>query len=74
MWTVKVEEMRGLSRFSNFSAKLERTPRWLCRVNTALKAQRRDFPGGTVVKNPPVNAWDTGAAAKTQCSQTYINK
>ena len=26
------------------------------------RRQRRDFPGGTVVKNPPVNAGDTGSS------------
>ena len=26
-----------------------------------LKAPRRDFPGGAVVKNPPANAGDTGS-------------
>ena len=27
----------------------------------ALKKLFRDFPGGTVVKNPPANAGDTGS-------------
>ena len=26
-----------------------------------LKTIKRDFPGGTVVKNPPANAGDTGS-------------
>ena len=26
------------------------------------KSQRRDFPGGAVVKNPPANAGDTGSS------------
>ena len=26
------------------------------------KADYRDFPGGTVVKNPPANAGDTGSS------------
>ena len=27
-----------------------------------FKAHLRDFPGGTVVKNPPANAGDTGSS------------
>ena len=26
------------------------------------KKKKRDFPGGAVVKNPPVNAGDTGSS------------
>ena len=26
------------------------------------KLDDRGFPGGTVVKNPPANAWDTGSS------------
>ena len=26
-----------------------------------IKTYKRDFPGGTVVKNPPANAGDTGS-------------
>ena len=28
---------------------------------TMSKELKRDFPGGTVVKNPPANAGDTGS-------------
>ena len=28
----------------------------------AIKSEKRDFPGGTVVKNPPANAGDTGSS------------
>ena len=28
----------------------------------SLQAKGRDFPGGTVVKNPPANAGDTGSS------------
>ena len=35
----------------------------LCYVySTTLKKNSSDFPGGTVVKNPPVNAGDTGSS------------
>ena len=30
--------------------------------NCFAKAGGRDFPGGTVVKNPPANAGDTGSS------------
>ena len=30
--------------------------------NIFLKMDSRDFPGGTVVKNPPANAGDTGSS------------
>ena len=28
----------------------------------SFKDERKDFPGGTVVKNPPANAGDTGSS------------
>ena len=28
----------------------------------AILKKRKDFPGGTVVKNPPANAGDTGSS------------
>ena len=31
------------------------------KTNTYFKKQFRDFPGGTVVKNPPANAGDMGS-------------
>ncbi|XDA83991.1 hypothetical protein R6Z07F_013842 [Ovis aries] len=31
-----------------------------CRAGEGLKSNRRSFPGGSVVKNPPANAEDTG--------------
>ena len=31
----------------------------LCRLSQ--EARKQDFPGGTVVKNPPANAGDTGS-------------
>ena len=34
-------------------------PLWLPRSSIKIKMQ--DFPGGTVVKNPPANAGDTGS-------------
>ena len=30
-------------------------------TSLSLKTQRRDFPGGPVVKNPPSNAGDVGS-------------
>ena len=35
---------------------------FFCKSKTILKLKvyHRDFPGGTVVKNPPANAGDTG--------------
>ena len=32
------------------------------RVSIGLKQKKQGFPGGTVVKNPPVNAGDTGSS------------
>ena len=31
-------------------------------INTTMTKNFRDFPGGTVVKNPPANAGDTGSS------------
>ena len=31
-------------------------------MNIVKKDYHRDFPGGTVVKNPPANAGDTGSS------------
>ena len=31
-------------------------------LNIVLKIKWNDFPGGTVVKNPPANAGDTGSS------------
>ena len=30
--------------------------------NSQLNISKLDFPGGTVVRNPPVNAGDTGSS------------
>ena len=30
--------------------------------HSSIKKDIRDFPGGTVVKNPPANAGDTGSS------------
>ena len=32
-------------------------------VRSAMKKRDGDFPGGTVVKNPPANAGDTGSSS-----------
>ena len=34
----------------------------LLKIKTRNKTEGRDFPGGTVVKNPPANAGDMGSS------------
>ena len=34
---------------------------WCGQKKERKKEKKRDFPGGTVVKNPPANAGDTGS-------------
>ena len=33
-----------------------------CTAKETIKKMKRDFPGGTVAKNPPANAGDTGSS------------
>ena len=49
----------GKGDIALFQNRLERSPK---EVELNSKNQQGDFPGGTVVKNPPANAGDTGSS------------
>ena len=55
-----------LSYFSNFVQCRYMTHskinKWTIRITYKSKKEIEDFPGGTVVKNPPANAGDTGSS------------
>ena len=50
----------GFSYFAWPEASICENVHWNCYFLVRLKSGIRDFPGGSVVKNPPANAGDTG--------------
>ena len=49
---------------NKYQGKIVVMPLWLSDHpgRSFFKGERQDFPGGAVVKNPPVNAGDTGSS------------
>ena len=63
-WTPKIRSLKkGKGRKEKQKKKKRRNNKKLKSKDFfVLKIQSRDFPGGTVVKNPPANAGDTGSS------------
>ena len=58
----KFLEMHNLPRLNQEEYKIWTDQSQALKLKLWLKIFQQDFPGGTVVKNPPANAGDTGSS------------